>query len=150
MNPEREKRKRKAAQKFEPINNDELILLQQALENSKKETKRVNMALEVPEAPTFYPAEDEWKNPLEYISKIRPVAQEYGICKIVPPAVWNPPSMLDYSCPKEFPTKLQNIATLQEGKGFDDGRRFTLVYRTFTVKEKNNFKLIILMILGWL
>lgn len=84
------------------------------------------MASEVPEAPTYYPSEEDWKTPLEYIKKIRLEAQEYGICKIVPPAAWNPPNMLDYSCPKIFPTKLQNIETLQEGVGFDDGRNFTL------------------------
>jgi hypothetical protein len=27
-------------------------------------------------------------SPLDYINKIRPVAQRYGICKIVPPIGW--------------------------------------------------------------
>jgi histone demethylase JARID1 len=39
------------------------------------------------EAPTFSPSEEEWLDPLGYISKIRPIAEKAGICKIKPPAV---------------------------------------------------------------
>lgn len=43
---------------------------------------------EVPEeAPVFIPTEEEFKNPLVYIQKIRPLAEKFGICKIKPPAV---------------------------------------------------------------
>lgn len=37
------------------------------------------------EAPTFYPTEKEFGDPLEYIEKITPLAQHLGICRIVPP-----------------------------------------------------------------
>lgn len=40
-----------------------------------------------PEAPVFTPTEDEFKNPLIYISKIRSIAEKFGLCKIKPPAV---------------------------------------------------------------
>lgn len=40
-----------------------------------------------PEAPVFEPTSEEFKNPLLYISKIRPLAERCGICKIKPPAV---------------------------------------------------------------
>lgn len=40
-----------------------------------------------PECPIFVPTADEFKNPLTYIAKIRPIAEKYGICKIRPPAV---------------------------------------------------------------
>lgn len=40
-----------------------------------------------PEAPVFEPSEEDFKNPLIYINKIRPIAEKYGICKIRPPAV---------------------------------------------------------------
>jgi len=39
------------------------------------------------EAPVFEPSEQEFSDPLAYISKIRPVAEEAGICKIKPPPV---------------------------------------------------------------
>lgn len=43
---------------------------------------------EVPEeAPVFIPTSEEFKNPLLYISKIRPLAEKFGICKIKPPVV---------------------------------------------------------------
>ena len=41
-----------------------------------------------PEAPIFRPSEEDFiKGPLEYISKIRPLAEKHGICKIIPPPV---------------------------------------------------------------
>lgn len=50
--------------------------------------KNEEFEFEVPEeAPVFIPTEQEFKNPLTYISKIRPIAEKYGICKIRPPAV---------------------------------------------------------------
>lgn len=43
---------------------------------------------EVPEeCPVFIPTSEEFKNPLLYIQKIRPLAEKFGICKIKPPAV---------------------------------------------------------------
>lgn len=43
---------------------------------------------EVPEeAPVFIPTAEEFKNPLVYIQKIRPLAEKFGLCKIKPPAV---------------------------------------------------------------
>lgn len=40
-----------------------------------------------PECPIFVPTQEEFKNPLTYIAKIRPIAEKYGICKIKPPSV---------------------------------------------------------------
>lgn len=48
-----------------------------------------------PEAPVFEPNEEDFKNPLIYINKIRPIAEKYGICKIRPPASWQPPFTVD-------------------------------------------------------
>lgn len=40
-----------------------------------------------PEAPVFEPTAEEFLDPLGYISKIRPIAEKSGICKIKPPPV---------------------------------------------------------------
>lgn len=40
-----------------------------------------------PEAPVFEPSEEEFRDPLAYIAKIRAVAEKSGICKIKPPTV---------------------------------------------------------------
>lgn len=40
-----------------------------------------------PEAPVFYPTEEEFQDPLEYINNIRKIAANSGICKIKPPPV---------------------------------------------------------------
>lgn len=40
-----------------------------------------------PEAPTFMPDEEEFKDPLSYIAKIKPVAERFGVVKIKPPEV---------------------------------------------------------------
>lgn len=54
-------------------------------------SKNEEFDFEVPEeAPVFVPSEQEFKNPLTYISKIRPIAEKYGICKIKPPPVCYP------------------------------------------------------------
>lgn len=39
------------------------------------------------EAPVFEPTVTEFADPLRYISKIRPIAEKSGICKIRPPSV---------------------------------------------------------------
>jgi hypothetical protein len=37
------------------------------------------------EAPVFHPTEREFQDPLEYIDRIRPVAEKFGLCRVVPP-----------------------------------------------------------------
>ncbi|XP_072408539.1 lysine-specific demethylase 5A isoform X1 [Chiloscyllium punctatum] len=44
-----------------------------------------------PECPVFEPSREEFREPLGYINKIRPIAQRSGICKIRPPKDWQPP-----------------------------------------------------------
>ena len=71
--------------------------MKQAIENSKRLTRLAaddgdSGIMKIPFAPTFFPTVEEFEgNPLHYIEKIRSVAQQYGICKIVPPKGWNPP-----------------------------------------------------------
>lgn len=49
----------------------------------------------IPEAPTFYPTEDEWREPMAYIRKIAPEGRKYGIVKLIPPKSWQPDFAID-------------------------------------------------------
>ena len=48
--------------------------------------KNANDEICVIEGPTFHPTEKDFQDPLEYIDKIKSVAEKFGICKVVPPA----------------------------------------------------------------
>lgn len=87
-------------------------------------------SLNVPSGPVFYPSEEEFKDPLEYLYKIRPEAEPYGICKIVPPSSWKPPFALDMESFR-FPTKSQAIHQLQARCAPCDPKTFSLEYNRF-------------------
>ena len=85
------RRRRKPPPAFSHVSSAEERYLQQAIRNSTKDVCR-RQELDLPYAPVFYPTVEEMEgNPLDYIEKIRPVAQKYGICKICPPEGWAPP-----------------------------------------------------------
>uniref|UniRef100_A0A1D1Y1R8 Putative lysine-specific demethylase JMJ14 n=1 Tax=Anthurium amnicola TaxID=1678845 RepID=A0A1D1Y1R8_9ARAE len=68
------------------------------------------------DAPVFYPTEEEFEDTLKYIASIRPKAEFYGICRIVPPISWNPPCPLKGKHVWEnskFSTRIQKIDKLQ-------------------------------------
>ncbi|XP_008459113.1 lysine-specific demethylase JMJ18-like isoform X2 [Cucumis melo] len=70
----------------------------------------------VDEAPVFYPTVEEFEDTLGYIAKIRPQAESYGICRIVPPSSWNPPCVLKEKSKWEhatFSTRIQQVDLLQ-------------------------------------
>jgi histone demethylase JARID1 len=47
------------------------------------------------DCPVFYPTVDEFKDPMAYVRSISSTAQNYGICKIVPPVGWKMPFVTD-------------------------------------------------------
>ncbi|WOG81627.1 hypothetical protein DCAR_0100778 [Daucus carota subsp. sativus] len=70
----------------------------------------------IDEAPVFHPSTEEFQDTLGYIAKIRPIAEAYGICRIVPPPSWNPPCPLKDKSVWEnakFSTRIQQVDLLQ-------------------------------------
>jgi jmjN domain len=86
------KRRRRRTPYYHASTAAEERLLQHAIQNSKLDRGRpADGRLDVPLAPTFFPTVEDFEgNPIAYIEKIRPVAERYGVCKIVPPKGWNP------------------------------------------------------------
>ncbi|KAH0930373.1 hypothetical protein HID58_016100 [Brassica napus] len=71
---------------------------------------------DIAEAPVFYPSLEEFEDTVAYIEKIRPSAEPYGICRIVPPLKWSPPFRLREKSIWEgikFPTRVQDVELLQ-------------------------------------
>ncbi|KAF4403837.1 hypothetical protein CsatB_003771 [Cannabis sativa] len=87
-------------------------------------------SLSIPSGPVYYPTEDEFRDPLDFIYKIRPEAEPYGICKIVPPKNWKPPFALNLDS-FTFPTKTQAIHQLQARPAACDSKTFDLEYNRF-------------------
>lgn len=62
-------------------------------QESAKSTQSASSG-EILEAPTFYPSEAEFSDPLKYIDTIRSVAEKYGLCRIVPPSTFRVRTMI--------------------------------------------------------
>jgi len=86
------RRRRRPPQAFHTPTASEERLLHQAIQNSKIDRSQpADGKLDIPWGPTFYPTEEEMEgSPLDFIEKVRPIAEKYGICKIRPPKGWNP------------------------------------------------------------
>lgn len=57
---------------------------------SVNEFPSVEGPAQIVEAPTFHPNDKEFQDPIEYIEKIRQTAEQFGICRIVPPSNFKP------------------------------------------------------------
>lgn len=73
------KTKHKGFENYSPTNNV-------TFPNAKDENNEARLV----EAPTFHPSEKDFQDPLEYIDKIRPIAEKFGICRVVPPPNFKP------------------------------------------------------------
>eukprot|EP00951_Prasinocladus_malaysianus_P001857 scaffold13234_cov50-Prasinocladus_malaysianus.AAC.1 len=89
---------------------------------------------DIPEAPVFRPTEEEFAEPMLYISKIQHEAAAWGICKIVPPVSAAVPgaTVLLQKGPYKFSTRLQQvkepeISSLDKPVAFKNGREFSIV-----------------------
>ena len=69
----------------------------------REPVKKKNRPHDLPEAPTYCPTEEEWKDPMEYIRKISPEASKYGLCKVIPPDSWNPDFAIDTEVSSSLP-----------------------------------------------
>nr|DAD36799.1 TPA_asm: hypothetical protein HUJ06_007440 [Nelumbo nucifera] len=88
------------------------------------------------DAPVFYPTEEEFKDTLKYIASIRPRAEPYGICRIVPPSSWKPPCPLKEKNIWEnskFGTRIQRIDKLQNR---DSLRKMSRIYTHLKRKRR--------------
>ncbi|XP_077579734.1 lysine-specific demethylase 5C [Stigmatopora nigra] len=65
-----------------------------------------------PECPVFEPSWEEFRDPLGYIAKIRPIAEKSGICKIRPPQDWQPPFSVELDTFR-FTPRIQRLNELE-------------------------------------
>jgi histone demethylase JARID1 len=51
---------------------------------------------DIPHCPVYQLTEEEFQDPLAFIARIRPEAEQFGLCKLVPPPSWKPELVLDF------------------------------------------------------
>ncbi|KAL4527022.1 hypothetical protein Ndes2526A_g01436 [Nannochloris sp. 'desiccata'] len=85
--------------------------------------------VDIPAIPPFRPTEEEFKDPVAYITKIMPEATKYGLAHIIPPEGWNPPFALE---------KGTNGVSMESFK-FSIRKQLTshLCYRSAPLKSRN-------------
>jgi len=58
-------------------------------------TNKAHRPFGLQNCPEYYPTTEEFKDPMEYIRSISNQAQQYGICKVIPPTEWTMPFVAD-------------------------------------------------------
>nr|5FZB_A Chain A, LYSINE-SPECIFIC DEMETHYLASE 5B [Homo sapiens] len=71
-----------------------------------------SMFLPPPECPVFEPSWEEFADPFAFIHKIRPIAEQTGICKVRPPPDWQPPFACDVD-KLHFTPRIQRLNELE-------------------------------------
>ena len=78
----------------------------------------------------YHPTEDEFADPLRYIASIRAEAEEFGICRIVPPSSFKVPFNQD-AASFAFKTRVQTVNELQLRLKKGKNRSFRTEYADF-------------------
>ncbi|KAE8662518.1 Transcription factor jumonji family protein / zinc finger family protein, putative isoform 2 [Hibiscus syriacus] len=83
------------------------------------------------EVPVFRPSEEEFTDKLKYIEDIRPLAEPYGLCRIIPPPSWQPPCLIKEKSiweDSKFVTQIQQFDKFPDHSEKDEepGPEFTL------------------------
>ncbi|KAM7250286.1 hypothetical protein ACFE04_022169 [Oxalis oulophora] len=91
----------------------------------------------IEDSPVFYPNEEEFEDTLKYIASIRPNAEPYGICRIVPPSSWKPPCPLKDNKTiwenSKFLTRVQRVDKLQNR---DSVKKMSKVHNSMRKKRR--------------
>ncbi|KAJ3718020.1 jumonji superfamily protein [Lentinula guzmanii] len=74
--------------------------------------KSVQRPFGLQDCPEYFPTAEEFQDPMAYIKSISAEAQEYGICKIVPPESWKMPFVTDTERFR-FKTRLQRLNSIE-------------------------------------
>ena len=82
----------------------------------------------------FHPTLAEFADPLKYIASIRAQAEEYGICRVVPPEGWRAPFHLDPST-FSFKTRVQTVNELQLRLKKGKNRSFRTEYADYMASQ---------------
>jgi hypothetical protein len=81
-----------SARRAQPL---DMSTVERRVPTSKDPGRKHSRPHDILEAPIFFPSEEEFKDPFQYMQKIAPKGREYGIVKIVPPDGWNPDFAID-------------------------------------------------------
>ncbi|KAL6176049.1 hypothetical protein ACLB2K_052685 [Fragaria x ananassa] len=102
----------------------------------KFETNDLGWTEKIPECPVYYPAKEEFEDPLVYLQKIAPEASKYGICKIISPVSASTPAGIVLMREKvgfKFTTRVQPLRLAEWDN--DDKVTFFMSGRNYTFRD---------------
>ncbi|XP_028951612.1 lysine-specific demethylase JMJ13-like isoform X2 [Malus domestica] len=102
----------------------------------KFETSDLEWTEKIPECPVYYPAMEEFEDPLVYLQKIAPEASKYGICKIVSPLSTSTPAgvvLMREKAGFKFTTRVQPLRLAEWDN--DDKVTFFMSGRNYTFRD---------------